>query len=213
MKWFFQRKKQGPSPDLDNDTLMLNSASLQIIAALLLLVALTVFVAGYYWGKKSAVEQLMESLDQESFADKIYISMCSWDEAQEDAKDKELDSRGGDMSETSSSFDEEESEEPLETSASTATSPLYSAQLAGFGSLKAAEAYRFRLQKKGVPARVVERQSVTTKGKKRVWYQVVTQGMERAALDELVKRLKQEDKLTSVSITVNDGTVVSEGQS
>jgi hypothetical protein len=207
MKWLFQRKKQGSSSDVDSDVLMLNSSSLQILVSILLFLALSIFVAGYYWGKKSAVEQLMESLDQESFADKIYISMCSWDESQEDAKDKELDSRGNDMPmEQSSEMEEEEGEEPTSSS-----SQLYSAQLAGFGSLKAAEAYHLRLQKKGIPAHVVKRQSITAKGNKRIWYQVVTPGMDRTTLDELVKRLIQEDRLTSVSITVNDGTVISEG--
>ena len=198
MKWFFQRAHHDTPLDNNNNReefLRLNYGSVRIIVVTLMILFLGVFIAGYYWGKKSAIEQLMENLDQESFADKIYTSMCSWDESNEESKEKE--STSGDNDVRSDNDNDEEAfvefsqQEPL---------PRFVAQLAGFGSHKAAQAYQIRLHNKGVEAHIVERQSGTAAGKKRLWYQVVTLPMERSMIDEMVNKLIQEDKLTSVNI-------------
>jgi hypothetical protein len=183
MKWFFKHFSYPAHDNNRDDTVSLGEGSIQLLLISFLVIIMSVFIAGYYWGKKSAVEQLMESLDQEAFADKIYTSMCSWDESANEAKDK--------TSEVESDVEEEDE----------AKGALYSAQLAGFGSQKAAESYQLRLHHKGIAAQVMERISFTAGGKQKKWYQVVTQALEKSAIEDIVRRLEQEDKLTSVQIT------------
>lgn len=189
MRWFFRTLDNMPHDGHRDDYLRLSKVGVQSLLVALMLLFLCIFVAGYYWGKKSAIERFMKDLDQESFADKIYTSMCSWEDSSDESKEKE------EINDDSIS-----SEGSEEGSLSYSSERHFIAQLAGFGSQKTAQAYQIRLQKKGVPAHVVERHSSTAQGKKRTWYQVVTPAMEKTIIDDIVKRLAQEDKLASVNI-------------
>lgn len=57
--------------------------------AAFLLILFFVFMAGYYWGKKSAIEQLSHQFDQESFADRVYSSMYMMYDAGEEDDERE----------------------------------------------------------------------------------------------------------------------------
>ena len=75
------------------------------------------------------------------------------------------------------------------------------AQLAGFSSLKNAEAFVVRLNKKQIPVLIKERVSRTAKGRSVTWYQVVTEPYEdQDALNSVVDILKKEEKLHDVRI-------------
>ena len=75
------------------------------------------------------------------------------------------------------------------------------AQLAGFSSLRHAEAFVARLNKKQIPVLIKERVSKSSKGRAITWYQVVTEPYEdQDALNSVVAILKKEEKLHDVRI-------------
>ena len=70
--------------------LELNQSQVSGIVACALLGTFFIFMAGYYWGKKSAVEHFSSQFEQDSFADRIYSSMCLLYETPESESEKEI---------------------------------------------------------------------------------------------------------------------------
>src|SRR5579863_5928486 len=59
----------------DSQGLFVASRQLSFVVAALLFLAFALFMAGYFLGKKKAVEQFTEQMHQEVVADKIYTNM------------------------------------------------------------------------------------------------------------------------------------------
>lgn len=59
----------------EESRLVLTSRELGKIIALALIVMLSVFIAGYYLGKKGHSEELSEYVKRDAFADQIYSSL------------------------------------------------------------------------------------------------------------------------------------------
>jgi septal ring-binding cell division protein DamX len=77
----------------------------------------------------------------------------------------------------------------------------YFAQLAGFGTARAAQQFAQRLLRKEIQVVVKKRQSRSARGKFVSWYQVVTEKFDdRDQLEALVQRLEKEEKLKGVHI-------------
>ncbi len=77
----------------------------------------------------------------------------------------------------------------------------YYAQLAGFGTAKAAQRWAHHLQKKGTPVFVKKRSSRSARGSLISWYQVVTERFQdKAKLEELVATIKKEEKISDVHL-------------
>lgn len=150
----------------------------------LLLGGFLLFVSGYYLGKRSACEYFVFG-DDVQFARKVRTA---------------LDSLGGRSGE-SEAQEEDSDESGQESDGSTAKENTQAfAHLCGFGSHATAQAYVDRLAKRKVGAHVVERTSTSSQGRHVVWYQVVTDAMDRNELLTLVADIKKCDKLTDVSI-------------
>lgn len=181
------------------------------IVALLLIIACFIFVAGYFWGQRTAIDQLLNTVERDSFADQIHYSMCSI----YDQKDEE----NGDQEPTNNEDDSEQSEnegnEPEVTIEVVADakktekteikqineSKKYVAQLAGFGSEKNAQQLVQRLHIKGITVSLKKRQSKTARGKVVPWYQVTTQEYaDSNELDDVVKKIKRHEKLHDIKI-------------
>jgi len=75
---------------------------------------------------------------------------------------------------------------------------LYDAYLIGFGSQRSAERYRENLKREGLVVRVETREHLTSRGKKIIWYQVVLGPLPYSKLLEVVKLLKDRDRLEGV---------------
>jgi len=165
----------------------------------LILVAIVFWVAftvGYFYGKKKCVEELSEYLDQHSFADKIYSSVCAlYDSGEEEVVNTE-----------SSEMKPAEGSDVTATTEKPAPKELWYAELCGFPTKKAAERYLAKLKARGVPARLVTRASTSKKGLIKEWYQVQTERMEKTVLERFVERLSQEDRLKSVRMVEEELT-------
>ncbi|KKS68223.1 MAG: hypothetical protein UV38_C0002G0092 [candidate division TM6 bacterium GW2011_GWE2_42_60] len=179
---------------------VLSERELSQVVVVLLLGALFIFLAGYFIGKKRMCEELSLG-DEVRFADKIQHALTNLanrtsefsEEAPESESEVEDDS-SDERDESEISTTEKEPEKTKEL-----VGKAY-AQLCGFSTESTAKAYVARLKKRGIASHVAERTSRTARGKKVIWYQVLTETMDRAELSKLVQSIKQRDKLASVTI-------------
>ncbi|MBY0110195.1 MAG: hypothetical protein K2X90_03735 [Candidatus Babeliaceae bacterium] len=173
---------------------MHHSQATALIAIMLVLFAVN-FLVGYFWGKKSALEEFAEQIKNESFSDKVYASLCALYEQPTDAESNTVAAPLADSVEEPSQGDSDDNEIVPAKNTS-----LFVAQLIGYGTEKQAQLYVKALGQRGIPAEVVKRTSITAGGKKRVWYQVVSQAASYENTQKLAERLAIEDRLAGVSI-------------
>lgn len=170
-----------------NDHLILTQSQINVIVALSVCTAFALFVSGYYVGKWSADRWVSANFVQESFADKIYSSMCALtDTAPEGANEEPVDAAGAEV------------EEPVMQPVS--QEPMEYAELAGFGTKVAAEACATKFKNRGIPVEVVQRTSTNRSGKPRNWYQVVTEPMPHSELAAAVEVLVRTEHLRGYTI-------------
>lgn len=185
----------------DTHGLVLSSHELKYGGTALIFVVLFVFAGGYFLGKKRAYEELAVRYDDECFADKVNQSLSSLyeqgDNEPSDSSDAESDNAPEE--DACATVPLAESNE-LQKDAQDEMRELAYAQLCGFGTRYMAEAYVGRLKRRAIEATIVERQSRSKKGKMVTWYQVITGTMDKRELEELVKELKKDDKLSGVQI-------------
>ncbi len=169
------------------------SAHMGIAASVVLLVF--GFMCGYFWGIKSGVEQLSLQLDQEAFADQISASLIPMHDAQPDEGFSLEASADANTAESVSSSDDQEyvsQQSYLRT---------YYAQLAGFGSKRAAQRFAQKLEKQDIPVIINAVHSKNSRGKSVTWYQIVTESYStKEELEALVERLKETEKLKDPQI-------------
>src|SRR3989337_212428 len=57
-----------------DDLLVFDRRQASIVVATLILIAFFIFISGYFWGKKRAMEQFVDQVSQGSFADQVYYA-------------------------------------------------------------------------------------------------------------------------------------------
>lgn len=176
--------------ETNHDGLVLSGKELKYGGVALIFVVLFIFAGGYFLGKKRAYEELAVRYDDECFADKVNQSLSSLYEQ------GDTDSEG----ESSGDGEPEDACEVVPVLNKDEPKDLAYAQLCGFGTRYMAESYVGRLKKRAIEATILERQSRSKKGKMVTWYQVITATKDKRELEELVKELKKDDKLTGVQI-------------
>jgi len=155
------------------------------------------FAIGYFWGKRTGAQEWSTAISRDAFADQIYNSLCLASVGEDVEKDEEVDNQDN---ETTAQAGESEVTPEMGLEMKT----QHYAQLAGFSSLRNAEAFVVRLNKKHIPVLIKERVSRSAKGRSVKWYQVVTEPYEdQDALNSVVAILKKEEKLHDVRIVQN----------
>lgn len=181
----------------------------QIIAGCLFFSCFT-FLAGYFLGKKHVIENFTDAMEEYTFADKFAYSLASLYENSDatgdtsdtgdeksTSQDSESESSSIDNAGTDIAGDELLAEQP----GTAGKENFYYAKLSGFGSKKAAQNYVSLLKMKGTSVRLLEKKSVTAKGKIITWYQVVTENYKnKNELVDLVNKISNISKLTDVKI-------------
>jgi cell division protein FtsN len=196
----------------DSQGLFVASRQLSFVVAALLFLAFALFMAGYFLGKKKAVEQFTEQMHQEVVADKIYTSMLSAAQEQEstatallvtDATVAEIvDTPLSDMSSPSINQTIAIAEQEI-AEVEKADNKHYYAQLIGFGTEKAAQLFVNKLSIKGIETELKKRVSKTAKGRTSYWYQVVTTAYSnKDDLVALVDRLAKEENIKDACIRI-----------
>lgn len=181
-------------------TIDIEQNHITLICASIFLLGIILFTTGYFLGKKTALEDFAEQIKNESFSDKVYTSLCSlYDYSHEQEKNND-NSHEVSLGEP---IDELESlgvrsPEDMEPVVLREPSPLYRAQLIGFGSCLQAQEYAQSLQERGIKVEVKERHSTSSRGKKRIWYQVVSLPTPYEEVQALAARLQASDRLAGV---------------
>jgi len=190
----------------DGNGLFIPNRQLSALVALLLLLFFSIFMAGYFLGKKKAIEQFTEKMQLDAFADKIYTTVVAG--AQESPAEAELLVTHNDKI-----SDLQDAESAIIVSGSSCVHDIekeqnnqdqqYYAQLIGFGTEKAAQLFVKKLSAKGVETAVKKRMSKTAKGNTSYWYQVVTAAYsDRDSLVSLVNKLSKEEKIKDACIRI-----------
>ena len=216
------QSKQNKICSCHDNGLCLDNRHLSWALSVIILFSFGFFIAGYFLGKRKAVQDLHVTLDQDSLADKIYTSLCTMQEGKVAVAQQENDSvepmDSADLEcNTLQSIDADTAlvqslaetgnpaKKELKTEAPNEIVELphkkYFAQLVGFGTQQSAHAFAQRLQKKNMPVMVKDRYSKTAKGKKIIWYQVVTAPFsDKNELEKVVGEIKIKERLKDVRI-------------
>lgn len=224
--------------------LFLLNRQVSLIVAGLLVMSFFLFVGGYFWGQKNAATSFSNKIDQESFGDQIYSSLCSLcdngdveEDGDEDNDNEETNDSASNVASVEQAVEpqpaieplknEQKAQVPVDQEASLALSgeqaeslandqaiaseiqgseeevstAQYYAQLAGFGTVRAAQQFAQKLARKEIAVVVKKRQSRSARGRFVSWYQVITEKFaDKVELENLVSRLEQEEKLKDVHI-------------
>lgn len=175
------------------DSLVITRKQASRLISGLIVCAFFLFVSGYFWGKKKALELYTLDLSRELFA------------ADQQAK---LD-LGNDRYDDNQSMQEQPATAapaPIQPKLSSEQEDIYyKAQLVGFGTLTPAQHCVERLKKNGITTTIVKRISTphaaSSRKKNLCWYQVVTERYtDKHQLELLVEKIKKSEKIHDVQI-------------
>jgi hypothetical protein len=186
--------------------LFLDQRQLNRTLAMSIITGLFLFLGGYFWGQHAAVDQVLNNVERDSFADQIYYSMCPANEAKEEGEtadtesDEETEAKPQGV--TTPTVVVEVPEIEIATSQPVAeTNKTYFAQLAGFGHNQTAQRYAQRLQHRGFQVHVVKRMSKSARGRGVSWYQVVTDDFtDKGVAEKTVALLKSQERLNDIKL-------------
>lgn len=203
---YFKNKK---NEKIIEPELQFTQQQISYVIASLLLIFFFIFMAGYYLGKKNAIEAFAGQFESESLADKISYAFCS----NYDYK--------GDQSEYNSNEQivNKDQKNIIESEEKTTCTPItknevnniessnikYLAELAGFGTWNNAHNYEKILSKNGYKVNIITRRSKTLKGKEIKWYQAITETYNNQnELLETIKKIKKVAPIKDVKVVIID---------
>ncbi len=194
-----------------NSSLCISKRHASLFMAGFLALFFFTFITGYFWGKRTAVEQLTSKIEEELLADQIHSSFYNMQERTPAPRAiiDQPEEVPPVVSEPESEVEElgariEVRQEPeagiKQALGQNTNSDLYFAQLIGFGTQLAANGFVQRVSK-DIPVEVKKRTSQTARGKTRTWYQVVTKPYSnKSELAALVKKVSNKERLNGVQI-------------
>lgn len=165
------------------------------------------FMAGFYWGRRTALKYVLNQFESDSLADKLSYAFytlqdvqdleCSESEDSEQAIAEESltdNNQKAEISEGSATHSSEIAEEPVSDS----QIKLYRAYLVGFGTEKIAQKNLNYMQSCGLDVELLTRSSKTPKGRIIKWYQIVTKPLaDMQELQDIVEKAKKAVKLNN----------------
>lgn len=185
--------------------LFVPNRQLSTIVAFIMLIPFMSFLGGYFFGIHFGAEDFTHRVEQESFTDQIYASLCvtpqekdencvvTQDESIEPAQAVDIDASS--IAGTPENNDKASIVEP------TLSKERFYAQLIGFGTSRAANNFVQRMEEDGITTSIKTRKSKTSKGKVVSWYQVVTEPYaNKSELLRIVERIKEKEKIKDIQI-------------
>ena len=202
----------------DQNGIYITKKQASITAALLVFLTILIFIAGYFWGKQSMLEEFTQKTSQESFNDQLdyLLTMQSFtakhgplsepEEVQEKVDAQKALENIPDALEENDKEKEEEVVKPVDThlaqknkketkSQEVKTQEVsqgkHFAALAGFGKKSSAEAMIQRLKKYKIDLELKTKVSKSASAKgTRTWYQVITKKyQDKEEVQRLVDRV------------------------
>jgi len=199
----------------DQNGIFFTKRQASILIATLIVLGLFMFMAGYFLGKKSDIDAMVEKTSQDVMADhaEYHSTMQSFvaqhGQLQDENQNSELEQGLASIPDALEELDKKENIQdevkPVVKSTEEDASGTYSAALAGFGTKSAAIAMVQRLKRHGIEVAVKTKTSMSSRGKVvRYWYQVVTDSyVNRSDLESVIDSvIKLEHiKKTDIKIT------------
>lgn len=208
---FFNKNSQ-ENTDKNEQGLFITNRHASWAVSLVIIWSFFVFISGYFLGQRVVLEQFATRLEQDSLSDKIYSSLCTLYEVDNEAEvnDNDTASEGeetGEQAEDAQPTEQAvqqvvvhvaEQSKPAEIEKKT---KHYYAPLAGFGSAEHAYAFADRCTKKNIKVVVKKKPSKSSKGRIHYWYQVVTQPYDdKQALATAVNTIKRAEHIRDIRI-------------
>ena len=206
------------STQSDTDKIVITKRQASMLTASMMLLCLSVFIVGYFLGKRVVVDDFSSQVTQDSLNDQIdYLLTAQALQPSEETKelahsDKEesvekIDSIKHEKQEEVKSSPvvklPQKEEKKIDAPSEKSESASHYAQLIGFGTKKAATAFAARLKEHHVPVIIKTRSSVTASGKRRVWYQAITTSFDSVeALQDVVDKVQKFEHIRSKDIKI-----------
>jgi len=214
---------------LTSDHIVLSKRQVSMIMASMLLFCLFVFIAGFFLGKRIFIEKYSEKVSRDVLYDQVDFLVTkeslhapfkkSFDTFADTLENSFIDSNADEknsIKETEEVTDLNITtpallEEPVKITVSAnlenditlkSENKCY-AQLIGFGTKKAAQAFVLRLKKYDIPVILKTIVSKTSKGKQKIWYQAVTPIYEsEKALIEQIAKIKRLEHIRDIDMKI-----------
>lgn len=168
----------------------------------IIVMGIFIFIAGYFWGKKSFTEDIMNDVMQESLADQVYSSLYYADtpspsvEQQDIEEEQEI--QADDLMDELALPEEKNNDSNSSVTVSEPLCNKYVVELISFSSHKAAQAFVEKTARHYNWIFIIkERKSITKKGKTILWYQVISEPF--ALIEEAQKFAKEASQKLHIS--------------
>ena len=172
---------------MNKNDLIITRRQASFLSAGLLILFTAFFIVGYIIGQRKALNEFNDRLQDESFSDRVRYSLNS--------------SYGSSPMNEVDSSDSEVELDPQSSEAQQKQNKIYSAQLFGCGTLKAAQAFVNRVKKLGINTFIKEKKSKSAKGKIVRWYQLVTKDYDnKEDLQKDLDKIQITEKLQQIKI-------------
>lgn len=186
----------------DKNHLIISKRAASITLAVLILIGVFCFIAGFFWGYRHASSDLQSNLNKVSFSDQINYStnqpLVKADNENIVIADNEPQELTADATVVNVEVLSTANELDQLTNAA---GQKYYAELIGFGHLRPAQVFVDKMQRKGYPIIIKNRISKNGKGKTVNWYQAITENFEdRAKLVNLIEIIKKNERLKDIKI-------------
>lgn len=216
-------KEFNTTGDNNTDKIIITKRQASILTASMLLLCLSVFIVGYFIGKRSVIEDFSTKVAEDSLNDQIDYLLTSQALQQENNETKQEDAFKLDdvvnqiQKEENSLKTEEKQHIQIKKEQEIPASKVQQekmpdakpyaayAQLIGFGNKKTALYFAARLKRHGIEVQIKTRISKTSKGIRKTWYQAVTQVIgDKKDLYAVVDKIKRLEHIRDIDIKIID---------
>ncbi|OGB86395.1 hypothetical protein A3J41_00350 [candidate division TM6 bacterium RIFCSPHIGHO2_12_FULL_38_8] len=197
---------------IDQNGIYLTKKQASVSAAVLVVLALLLFVGGYFWGKQSVIDGFTQKTSQESFNDQVdyLLTMQSFAAKNGGVAPGEIESEKESTQSLPDAAEEcEKTSEAVPVSApglqeKTSKSYKHYAALAGFSKKALAEQLAQRLKKRNIPVQIKTKVGKSASGKaRRTWYQVITMSYESVEeVQQIVVKILTFEKIKRSDIKI-----------
>lgn len=214
------------------DQIIMTKRQVSMLMASMLLFCLFVFIIGFFFGKHAVIDTFSQTISQESLHDQIDFLLTTQSlstSQQQDASITDmpenfasatvsklenvendtnlLSVQDADLKITVTDGDQQAHTQPVMLPVKTIDvvdgSTFWYAQLIGFSTKKAAQAFVNKLQKHQINLILKTMISKTAGGKQKVWYQAVTQSFNsKDQVAQLVKKVQKIEKIHDKDIKI-----------
>lgn len=175
------------------NNVQVKQSQINYIIAFIVMLFFLFFMAGFYWGRRTALKNVLNQFENDSLADKLSYAFYTLQDIQDSELSESEDSEQLQSENVKPEILEAKNDDVVDESVK-----LYRAYLAGFGTEKTAKKCFNYMQSCGFDIELLTRNSKTSKGRSVKWYQIVTKPLaDMHELQNIVEKAKKTVKLNN----------------